>query len=91
MVRSVIKEADIKVERCTNCKKKKFNCRTQIYVNTTNFVPGAEVTVTEMKNDRRMLVHKLVELLPDGTFTSLDKLGFEQPPNFFRRSSSIDV
>ena len=81
MVRGVIREADRKVERCSNCKKKKFNCRTQIYVSRINFVPGAEVTVTEMMNDSRMLVHKLVELRPDMTFTSVDKLGFDLPPH----------
>ena len=81
MLRSVMREADVKVERCSNCKKKKFNCRTQFYVNPNNFVPGAEVTVTQDNNDSRLLVHKLVELRPDLTFTSLDKLGFELPAN----------
>ena len=80
IVRSVIREADRKVQRCSNCKKKKFNCRTQFYVNPSNFVPGAEVTVTQQENDSRMLVHKLGKLLPDMmTFTSVDKLGFELP------------
>merc|ERR1712048_1168147 len=50
MLRSVMKEADRKVERCSNC-------RTQIYVSAKNFVPGAEVTVTEDRNDSRLLVH----------------------------------
>ena len=80
MVRSVIREADRKVERCSNCKKKKFNCRTQIYVSAKNFVPGAEVTVTEDMNDSRLLVHRLGELRSDMTFTSVDRLGFDLPP-----------
>ena len=80
MVRSVIREADRKVERCSNCKKKKFNCRIEMYVSPQNFVPGAEVTVTEDLNDSRLLVHRLVELRPDMTFTSVDKLGFDLPP-----------
>ena len=80
MLRSVMKEADRKVERCSNCQKKKFNCRTQIYVSAKNFVPGAEVTVTEDRNDSRLLVHRLGELRPDLTFTAVDRLGFDLPP-----------
>ena len=80
MVRSVIREADRKVERCSNCKKKRFTCRIEMYVSVENFVPGAEVTVTEDKNDRRLLVHRLGELRPDMTFTSVDRLGFDLPP-----------
>ena len=81
IVSCVLREADRKVQRCSNCKKKKFNCRTQFYVNPTNFVPGAEVTVTQDKNDSRLLVHKLGKLSPDMTFTSVDKLGFALPPH----------
>ena len=79
MVRSVIRKADMKVERCSNCQKKKFNCRTQFYVSPTNFVPGAEVKLTRDHNDGRTLVHRLGELRPDLTFTSVDKLGFDLP------------
>ena len=80
VVRSVISESDRREQRCLNCKKKKFNCRTQIYVSAKNFVPGAEVTVTEDLNDSRLLVHRLGELRSDMTFTSVDKLGFDLPP-----------
>ena len=79
MVRSVISESDRREQRCLNCKKKKFNCRTQIYVTPTNFVTGAQVTVTEDKNDSRLLVHRLGELRGDMTFTSVDRLGFDLP------------
>ena len=54
---SVIAAADKKVMRCSNCKMKRFLCRTRPYVTKTKFVLGAEVEVTEDLNDERLLVH----------------------------------